>query len=255
VEIDGAVAPDSGLPGAVHIVFDPMYSGCIPGSTTHIFEVPAILAGVSGANVLWTSSDPSAVGLRPDVAAGGVLVEVGAPGTFTIYAQIGTQSWSAPLIVTAFTEADWMAGNARYNDGVPLGDPFTDAAGPPGPPPGGFVVPTPIGPNPFEPTNGGPGPDCRNCHGPTSNAGTFEGIAWTPEQTAGFTDQQLVDIIVNGIIPDGGYYDSTTIPYAYWQYFHRWSDLTPAQERGIVAYLRTLAPEPQNGKIDFGGTP
>jgi hypothetical protein len=230
-----------------------MYSASIPGSTSHTFQVPAVVVGVSGFNVVWSASDMTAVGLQPDPATGGVMITVLKPGTFTINAQIGVESWSAPLAVTSFTEADWMAGNERYNDGMPLGDPFAEAGGPPGQPPGGFVVPTPMGPSPFEPMGGRPGPDCTNCHGPGSNAGIFEGIDWTPEQAAGFTDQQLVDIIVNGVIPDGRYYDSTTIPYSYWQYFHRWSDLTPEQQTGIVVYLRNLTPEPQSGMVDFGG--
>ncbi|HTB79207.1 MAG TPA: hypothetical protein VK762_38450 [Polyangiaceae bacterium] len=220
-----------------------MYSASIPGSTSHTFQVPAVVLGVSGANVVWTSSDETAVGLQPDPATGGVMITVLKPGTVTIHAQIGTDgSWSAPLTVTSFTEADWMAGNARCNNDVALIN-FADAGGPIS-----FSDPSP-----FEPPDGGPGPACTNCHGPTATAGMFQGIDWTPEQTAGFTDQQLVDIIVNGIIPNGGYYDSTIIPYQYWQFFHRWRDLTPEQQMGIVVYLRSLTPTPQSGNVDFGG--
>ena len=157
---------------------------------------------------------------------------------------------SAPLTVTSYTRDDWMAGNQRYNDGVPFINPFADAGGQP---PGGFTVPSPSDPSPLEPTDGTQGPACTNCHGPGSSAGIFEGIDWTPEQTAGFSDQQLVDIIVNGIIPDGGYYDSTIISYQYWQFFHRWRDLTPDQQTGIVVYLRSLVSAPQSGMVDFGG--
>ncbi len=92
-----------------------------------------------------------------------------------------------------------------------------------------------------------------NCHGPTATQGTFLGIQHTPEQTAGFSDQELVDIIVNGIIPGGWYYNPAIIPYAYWQYFHKWRDLTPEQQRGIVVYLRSLTPTSQGAKVDFGG--
>jgi hypothetical protein len=225
-----------------------MYSGYFPGP--NVFEVPAIVVGVSGFDVVWTASNPGAVGLQPDPQTGGIMITALAAGTFTIQAQIGTQSWSAPLTVTSYTRDDWMAGNQRYNDGVPFINPFADAGGQP---PGGFTVPSPSDPSPLEPTDGTQGPACTNCHGPGSSAGIFEGIDWTPEQTAGFSDQQLVDIIVNGIIPDGGYYDSTIISYQYWQFFHRWRDLTPEQQTGIVVYLRSLVSAPQSGMVDFGG--
>jgi hypothetical protein len=225
-----------------------MYSGYIPDSTI-VFKVPAIVRGLSGADIMWSASDTAS--LQPDLSSGGITITVLKPGTVTIQAQIGTQfSWSAPLIVTALTQAEWMAGNERFNDGVPLDDPFADAGGQP---PGGFAVPSPTDPSPFEPKDGGPGPACTNCHGPTATGGVFQGIEWTPEQTAGFSDAQLTDIVVNGIIPDGGYYDSTIVPYSYWQFYHRWSDMTPAQQVGIVAYLRSLQPSPQSGKFDFGG--
>jgi hypothetical protein len=219
-----------------------MYSASIPGSTIHAFQVPAVVVGVSGANVVWSASDMTAVGLQPDPETGGVMITVLKPGTVAINAQIGVESWSAPLAVTSFTEADWMAGNARYNNDVGLIN-FADAGG----------ASSLSDPSPFEPPDGGPGPACTNCHGPTATAGMFQGIDWTPGQTAGFTDQQLIDIVVNGTIPDGGYYDSTIIPYQYWQVFHRWRDLTPEQQTGVVVYLRSLTPVPQSGKVDFGG--
>jgi hypothetical protein len=34
-----------------------------------------------------------------------------AAATVTIHARIGAESWSAPLTITSFTEADWMVGN------------------------------------------------------------------------------------------------------------------------------------------------
>jgi hypothetical protein len=249
-------------PNSLTIAFNPMYSAFIPGSTAHSFLVPAVVTGVSGANVQWSASDSTAVGFQNDPQTGGTTITVLKAGTVTINAQIGSDlCGSAPLTVTQETEDDWTAGNARYNNGVGLINPYAmlgdggagDAGIPQGPPPGGFMVPSASDPSPLEPADGGPGPACTNRHGATATGGFFQGIQHTPEQTAGFSDEDLTNIVVNGIIPDGGYYDSTILPYMYWQYFHKWRDLSPTEQKGIVVYLRSLTPSPQSGKIDFGG--
>jgi hypothetical protein len=221
-----------------------------------------VVTGVSGNNVVWSASDMTAVGLQADMATGGVMITVLKPGTVKIFANIGTDfCGSAPLTVTSATEEEWAAGNSRYNNGQALINPFARMMGmgggeggaPMGPPPGGFKIPGPNDPSILEPADGGPGPACTNCHGPTAMGGVFQGIDHTPEQTAGFSDQELTDIIVNGIIPDGGYYDPTIIPQQYWQFFHKWRDMTPTEQTGIITYLRSLTPVPQSGKTDFGG--
>jgi hypothetical protein len=228
------------------VVFDPMYSAFISSSSQHTFTLPAIVSGVSQASVKWSASDPTAVGFADDMTTGGTLITVLKAGMFTIAANAGSLCGSAPLNVTQSTDGDWTTGNSRYNNGVTLVLPTM-------PPMGGFMIPAPTDPSPFEPTDGGPGPACTNCHGPTATMSIFKGIEHTPEQTAGFSDQELIDIVVNGIIPDGGYYDTTIIPYRFWQIFHKWRDITPDQQKGIVTYLRSLTPAPQTGKFDFGG--
>jgi hypothetical protein len=249
-------------PESLTIAYNPMYSASIPGSTAHTFQVPAVVSGVSGSNVVWSASDMTAVGLQPDSATGGIMITILKPGTVKIFANIGTDlCGSAPLTVTSATEDEWTAGNSRYNNMQPLINPFAnrmmgmggEGGAPMGPPPGGFMIPGPNTPSILEPADGGPGPACTNCHGPTATMNVFRGIDHTPEQTAGFSDQELTDIIVNGIIPDGGYYDSTIIPYQYWQFFHKWRDMTPTEQTGIITYLRSLTPVPQSGKTDFGG--
>jgi hypothetical protein len=244
-------------PNSLQIIYSPMYSAFIPGSNTQTFVVPAVVgAGISGAAVTWSASDTTAVGLQADPQTGGESITVLKPGSVTITAQAGDLCGSSVLTVTSNTEADWTAGNSRYNNDAGLINPFAmymmggDAGMPP---PSAFTVPKASDPSPLEPADGGPGPACTNCHGPTATTGIFQGVEHTPEQTAGFSDQELIDIVVNGIIPDGGTYDSTIIPYQYWQYFHKWRDLTPAQQTGIVVYLRSLTPAPQDGKTDFGG--
>jgi hypothetical protein len=80
----------------------------------------------------------------------------------------------------------------------------------------------------------------------------FNDVAHTPEQAGGFSDVQLLDIIQQGEVPDGGYFDTSLVSYKVWQGFHRWN-LTPAEQTGIVVYLRSLVPTAQSGTANFGG--
>lgn len=236
------------------IVFNPMYSAFISATSQHSFQIPAFVNGVSGATVQWSASDSSAARFQVDQSTGGTMITVLKSGPVTINATAGTLCGSSVLNVTPSTEDDWTTGNARYNSDAGLINPFGGMGGAMmGPPPGGFMVPSPSDPSPFEP-DGGPGPACTNCHGETATMGIFRGIEHTPEQTGGFSDQELIDIVVNGIIPDGGYYDPTIIPYRFWQFFHKWRDIsTPDQQKAIVVYLRSLTPKKQDGHLDFNG--
>jgi hypothetical protein len=97
------------------------------------------------------------------------------------------------------------------------------------------------------------GPACTNCHGLAAMSGPFRDIAHTPEQTGGFSDQDLIDIVVNGVVPDGGYFDNAILPYDRWQRIHKWDDITDDQKFGMVVYLRSLTPTSQTGTANFGG--
>ena len=234
---------------ALQIVFNPMYSAFISSTSQHTFLVPAIVTGVSGATVTWSASDPKAVAFAPDPKTGGTTMTIMKSGPVTIQAQAGNLCGSAPLNVTQNTEDDWTTGNARYNNTnlIPNLNMMR-------PPMGGFTFPGPNDPSPLEAADGGPGPACTNCHGATATTSIFQAVEHTPEQTAGFSDQELIDIVAHGIIPDGGYYDSTIVPYRFWQILHKWSDIaTPDQQKAIVVYLRALTPAPQTGKFNFGG--
>ena len=53
---------------------------------------------------------------------------------------------------------------------------------------------------------------------------------------------------------DGGPYDPSFLPYEYWHLFHTWSDIaTPAEQKGMVVYLRSLTPAYEKGGLNFGG--
>ena len=80
----------------------------------------------------------------------------------------------------------------------------------------------------------------------------FTDVSHTPEQTGGFSDQQLLDIILRGDFPDGGYFDDMIVSYEAWHGFHRWTDITTDQQTGIITYLRSLTPADQKGQVNFG---
>jgi hypothetical protein len=184
--------------------------------------------------------------LSADESTGGVLITMNPSSTqfsgsatsvpVTITANAHGVCGVSTLNVTLSTEAAWSAGNARYNNNVPL--------------------PTGMGTRAiFDPPDGGNLYACTDCHTNHGDAGAgfgFNDVAHTPEQTGGYTDEQLLNIVQNGIVPDGGYFDTTITSYEMWQHFHHWN-LTPEEQVGIVTYLRSLTPEAQNGTSNFGG--
>jgi hypothetical protein len=224
---------------AIPLSFTPMYSAYDGG--THTFQVPAIANGVSGAAVVWSASDPTMVTFENDSATGGTIITTMKAGTVTIQAKAGDRCGTSLLTITQATPADWDVGNQRYNSGFPLPDIMAPGGGPP-------MLPA-DGSNPLEVA--GKPPACTNCHGETATSSVFRTVSHTPQQTGGFSDDELIAVFMTGVIPPGGYYDSTILPQTIWQYFHKWTDITDAQKKGVLIYLRALTPKPQGGKIDF----
>jgi hypothetical protein len=169
-----------------------------------------------------------------------VLITTLAAGTVQIKvaSSDGSKCGSSTLTIDAVTSADWAAGNARYNNGIPL-----DLSAPP----------TDNDASPIDQQPGGP-PACTSCHGETATGGPFTDVSHTPEQTGGFSDDQIVNIVVHGTFPpNSASFDPNIVPYPSWQYFHRWADIdTPEKQRGIVTYLRSLTPVAQKGAPNFG---
>jgi hypothetical protein len=229
----------------LEIHFAPMYSAFVTDNTSHTFQIPAIVTGGSG-TVTWTASPSAAVTFAPDPATGGTMMTVkAATPTVTITAQVGSLCTTSELHVTSALEADWKAGNARYNNGVPVYPGCVGAKLAPALAEAGIDLPPP-------PDGGCPeaGPACTGCHGSTPTAGFFAGVQHTPEQTGGFSDQALVDIFVRGTDPT---FDTSYLPYEYWHVFHTWTDIaTPEQQKAMIVYLRSLAPAPEDGGINFG---
>jgi hypothetical protein len=78
-------------------------------------------------------------------------------------------------------------------------------------------------------------------------------VQHTPQQTGGYSDEDLINIFTKGQKPAGGGCRVIS-PCGVWTSFHRWTT-TDDETKGIVYYLRSLEPSPQ-GSISFGtGTP
>lgn len=289
--------PGSCANPTIPIIFAPMYSAFIPGSAGQTFAVPAVTADGNAAT--WSLSDPTQGHLQlqsfqiGDVLAPGVLITVEGTGNdagqVTVVAtEGGGACGSSVLTLTTNTVDDWNIGNARYNDGVALhlgraggGDGGARGVPPDGGfeagvgregfgdggfPEGGFaglLPPTADGGSYFE-TDGGTA--CTNCHGPTATNGPYKTVSHTPEQTGGFSDTDLQNIIWNGEVPDGGYFNPSVLittcdggptctaqARALWHSFHQWTDITSDELPGVICYLRSLTPEAQNGTANFGG--
>jgi hypothetical protein len=220
--------------GGLQVAFNPMYSAF---DGTHIFQIPAVVAG-SNSSVTW-SADSTMVGMQPDPERPNeVLITALKAGTVAInVSSADGKCGSSILTISAAAESDWEIGNARYNDGksVHLEGNASPGTG-----------------SPLEVADGGGGPACTNCHGETATNSAYTDVSHTPEQTGGFSDEDLVNIITKGIFPDGGYFDNTIAFYPAWMNFHRWTDIDPDQQRGIIVYLRSLPPAPQKGAVNFG---
>jgi hypothetical protein len=223
----------------VTIVFSPMYSAF---DGVHHFQIPAVVSGINPDAVTWSASDPSMVDIAVDDTTGGAMITAQKAGEVSIIATAGMLCGASKLTITAATTDDWEAGSARYNDGVVINRP----------PRGGF--------------DGGGNSDasdasdaaspreaaCTNCHGDNATLLQYKTVQHTPEQAGGFSDAELKNIFMNGMVPMGGYFDTMIVSYATWQTFHKWQ-MTDDEAKGIIVYLRSLTPSKQTGSGNFGG--
>jgi hypothetical protein len=219
---DGYCAGDAGTAecAGLALSYSPMYSAVIPGNVEQTFTVPVIVGNISAEDgVVFSSSSPS-VTITPDPSTGGVLLTIGPTATaapVTITATHDGDCGSASLHISVGTEAEWSAGSAIWNA-------------------------------PTSPDGGSPG--CASCHSRSGSGGGFSDVTATPEQTAGFSDSQLLGIIENGQVPDGGYFDTTLITAAEFSRIHQFA-LSASDATGVVLYLRSLTPTPQMGSVSL----
>lgn len=270
----GTSTPDDGKGGgALTVAFNPMYSAYDDGM--HLFRVPVRVMGATGK--LSVSTDPADfVSSEPSKDGVTLTTKKAGKATVTIKDE-GGNSGSAELIVTKNGPDDVTIGEQRYANGI---DAFTL-------PEGGFMFPEGGFPMPeggfFNADGGlnipeggvrfpdGGGPPARNdmaactfCHipdgapAPTADMLRVD-VEHTPQQTAGFSDQDLIRIFTEGEKPQGAPFRVVNggglLPDAaaatIYKMFHKWT-VDEATRKGLVAYLRSLTPKPQ-GEIDFGG--
>jgi hypothetical protein len=220
----GAGGSGSACTSLVPMVFSPAYSAF---DGTNTFKIPIIAVGITG-DVKWSASDPSMVDLDPDavqfgdagaVPGKGVMVTTRKAGKVTINADSGSLCGSTELTITEAAPNLKQIGSDRYNNGVPVT------------------------------FDGGRTPACTNCHGATQ-ATMFFDVQHTPQQTGGYSDEDLINIFTKGQKPPGGGCRVIS-PCSIWSSFHKW-DVTDEEAKGLVVYLRSIEPAPQ-GAIDFGG--
>jgi len=211
--------------GDLEIAFNPMYSGF---DGAHTYQIPVKALGVK--NVTFTASNNDLV--RIEKTADGAMITTKGAGEVTITGTAGGLKGTAKLTITKYTPEEWEAGNKRYNEGEALKVPEFDPCNPPRMLP---TVPKRL--------------SCTNCHGTTATLGDVE---HTPQQTGGYSDEQLISIFNNATKPEGVEMRSM-IPKQIWQYFHKW-ETSDAERKGLLAYLRAIAPKAQ-GAFDFGAVP
>lgn len=146
----------------------------------------------------------------------------------------------APLTISEASQAEWDAGEARYNNGmmIPWMRPAMAAQGE-----GICGLPISI----ELPTSAA----CGNCH----NSMNAISVEHTPTQTAGYSNEDLVNIFTTGAKPAGGTFNSpflrmAPMPDCIYSEFHTW-EMTDDEKKGIVWKLRSITPRVQ-AEIDFG---
>ena len=179
-------------------------------------------------------------------------------GDVTIIAQIGSMCGSAPLHIAQFSPDDWTIGSARYNNGNPLifqrgrqlcpfdasfdGNSRASTRGLLQMPATAWTSPR-ASPTPSRTRRRlhelPRGREQRQAvrHDAVSN------VSHTPEQTGGFSEDELTNAVVNGTIPEGGYFDNSIICYPVWHQVHTLvGHRHDGRANGDSAYLRSLTP-------------
>jgi cytochrome c553 len=205
--------PLGGSEPSLQFAFSPMYSAY---DGVHVFKVPATVHGLLVER--WSADPPGAVDIEPVDRSGSALLTVQRAGTVRITAEAGAERAEVDLLVTAITPEDWAIGERRYREGSavltgPTRSEIADDAA------------------------------CTGCHGSTA---TELQVQITPEQLAGHSDSELIDMIVYGALRPGGKL-YTAVPRFILQMLHTFDGGDDAALRGLIGYLRGLEPGPLVG--------
>jgi hypothetical protein len=212
--------------GSLVVRFTSMYSTY---DGVHSFTLPATVDGAQ--NETWSVSDPSLVAIspltsvEPGACAGDALLTTKGAGMVTVTATTPDgRTGSAPLVITQADPSVYDPGASRALNGE-SGQDWTMCSK-----------------NPY--ATGCSGQPCVNCH-----TGAPGGIEHTPQQTGGFSDTDLTNLIFHGEIPAGFTSLMSSLPPG-WSMFHQW-EASQQEQAGLVSVLRALPPA-AGGPADFG---
>jgi hypothetical protein len=246
------------IPGLIQ--FSPMYSAY---DGEHTYQISPFIPAANPAN---KDSDPvveSSIQWKVEDAfvkkdaftdiPGAILLTTKKPGTTQISVTATRMSGAkirgqSTLTISQASTDEWMKGDARYNNGMMISL-FGGGMGGPGmaPPAGGMgSCGLPIDLTGRIPTNSA----CSNCH---NNMGGLV-IEHTPTQTAGYSNDELIEIFTNAQKPAGGTFNSPVLknapmPDCIYKTFHTWM-IDDDTKIGIVWKLRSITPKKQED-IDF----
>lgn len=241
---------------AALIRYSPMYSAFdgVRDYKLPVFLDQTVYAGtdpVVESSITWTvDSKYAAKEAFPEVKGAAMLTTKNA-GQTTVTVNVTTESGrkledTATLQIADADDATWAAGESRYNNNVTINLGMFGGTGM-----GGMG-----GSPPADPTTGGP-PDismliprdasCANCHNNSSGIT----VEHTPLQTAGYSDDDLVNIFTQGAKPMDAVFNSPflkNLPAQYqemiYKQLHTW-DIAAEVEKGIVFKLRSITPKVQ----------
>ena len=211
----------------LQVYFPKMYSAVIPGSDRR-FQLPAIVQGVEAD---WKATPADAVRIEKGGIPNGVMITMLKPGNVKLEVTSGRRKGSADLVITEATEDQYQRGQQRYMNQIMLD--FTS-----------FVRMGAGGQNTMVSNNA----SCQNCHG---SGATFLAVEHTPQQTGGYSDDEIKNIFMNGQKPEGAKYGTLPGIEMYYPRFHKWA-ASEEEYQGLVVYLRSLEPKTQ-GDLDFMG--
>lgn len=236
---DGSDSNESDATGdeELSIEFPTMYSAY---GGDHEYQLPAHIGGIK--NVKWSAEPADAVSFakQDDDSGSTTMITVKKQvDEIKIIAKAGGLKSTAVLHVTASTDDLWTQGSERYNNGVTFKKPDRGdgGAGGGGRPDGGWgkgerVVDKKLA--------------CTNCH---AKGGKGSDVEHTPTQTAGYSDEDLINIFTKATKPSWA--KMRVMKADQWKKIHTW-EMDEDEKTGLIVYLRSLTPESQ-GELDFGG--
>ncbi|HEX6244138.1 MAG TPA: hypothetical protein VFZ61_24650 [Polyangiales bacterium] len=251
--------------------FSPMYSAFIPNSDRK-FRLPVKVEGSTGQ--LKVATEPADFVDYAATGDGVVTLTMKKAGKTTVRITDGAGNWGkAELTVTEATDSDWETGNERYNNSIlPVNVPEGGFQLPEGGIPEGGIPNLDAGGVNFD--GGGIRNDnaaCASCHVSEGASGMSRmlpdggtinvDVEHTPQQTGGYSDDELTTIFTQGRKPEGAPFRVLSkLPVvgmlpdfvkSIYMGIHRWN-VSASDQKGIITYLRSLEPKSQP-EVDFGG--